>query len=162
MSNESEDDLGQCISLPENRKQQRRERPLHRLRADVEWRNVEHLLNESDEVVFAPPDPKVEQYRASLHEHSFELAPEEEEEEEESLRFQFSIRELLILNAVLAVLFALLRVLAPSWMAGSLGIVTLLTAIMLAVYQPESRRVEMAWWCMLLIYLATCAFAIYS
>ena len=161
MSDEFEDDLGQCISLPEERTQPNRERPPARLRVDVEWQNVDHLLDEDgEEVVLAPPDPEVDAHRASLHEHSFDLEPDEEVEE--SRRYQFSIREILILNTVLAVFFALLRVLAPSWLAGSLGVVTLLTAIMLAVYQPESRRVEMAWWCMLLVYVATCAFAIYS
>lgn len=159
MTDEIEDDLGQCVSLPEQRAKPRREQSPRRLQTDVEWRNIDHLLDEGDEIVLAPPDPEVEEHRASLHEDAFHLEPDTELVE--SPRYQFSLREILILNTVLAVFLALLRVLAPSWVAGSLGIVTLLTAIMLAVYQPESRRVELAWWCMLLIYVATCAFAIY-
>ena len=160
MAQEFDDDLGQCVSLPES--PERRQAPsATRLRADVEWGNVEHLLQSVDDVSLAPLDPHIEQQRVARYEADFEIKPVEDETDSQS-KLQFSIREILILNTVLAVFFALLRILAPSLVAGTLGIVTLLTAVLLAACQPENRRVEMAWWCMLLVYVATCVFAVYG
>ena len=82
------------------------------------------------------------------------------EDEDQPPRYQFTLRDLIILNSAIAVVLGLMRLVAPSMTAGALGAMTLLAAMALAFYQPDDKRVELAWWAMLAIYLIACLAAV--
>ena len=80
--------------------------------------------------------------------------------EQEPDRAQFSIRHVLILQAGLAVLLGLTHLIAPSLVAGALGITGMFLAILIAVYDPEDKRVTIAIWVFILFYLLACTVAL--
>lgn len=128
---------------------------------DVVWDNVEQSFDDESEVELQPLDQQVERNRMAIRESFLTVGVVRDEPADASQKYQFSLRDILIVNTVVAVLLALTQLFAPGLLAGTMGIATLIAAFLLAVYQPENRRVELAWWCMLGIYVIACVIAIY-
>lgn len=133
----------------------------HITRDDVVWRNVEHCFDDESDVVLQPIDPQVEENRLAMRESYLTVGVVYDDEDDQASKYQFSIRDILILNTILALLLALTQWFAPGGLAGALGITTVLAAILMVIFEPENRRVSQAWWGMFLIYIAACIFAIY-
>jgi hypothetical protein len=158
--NDSRDDLVNWDVTPRD-DQRRTSGDQQPVSEEVVWGNVEQSFDQESDVELEPLDPQVERNRLAIRESFLTVGVVYDEEEDSSRKKQFSIRDILMLNTVLAVLLALMQWLAPSLLAGTLGITTMLAAILIAIYEPETRRVALAWWCMLFLYIAACIFALY-
>jgi len=125
----------------------------HHPRDDVVWENID--LDNYDEIELAP----LERRRHAMRESILPLEIVYEEEQEQPVKYQFAIRHMLVAQACLAVLLGLMQVFAPSLLAGTLGISVLIMAILMAVYEPEEKRVQLLWWTFFAIYLIACIVA---
>jgi len=128
---------------------------------EVVWTNVDGALEEADDIKLEPIDPETDIARRAMREME-RPAPTILEVIEEPVRFQFTLRHILIANAVIAVAFALLRIFAPSGMAGLLGIAVFFSGIVLAVHQPDHPLVTRIWYGMVTMYVVFCAYALLS
>jgi hypothetical protein len=126
---------------------------------EVVWTNVDGALEEADDIKLEPIDPETDMARRAMREME-RPAPTIVEVTEEPVRFQFTLRHILIANAVIAVAFALLRIFVPSGLAGLLGIAVFFTGIVLAVYQPDHPLVTRIWYGMVTMYVVFCAYAL--
>lgn len=126
---------------------------------EVVWTGVENILDEADDVKLEPLDPETEKARHTIRER-----PQPDltvvKVSEQPARFQFTLRHVLMANVIIAVAFALVRVFAPSGMAGLFGIAVFISGIVLAVYQPEHPMVTRIWWGLVAMYVVFCAFAL--
>ena len=73
---------------------------------------------------------------------------------------QFSLRNLLIANSMIAVCLALLQIFAPSSVAGVLGAATLAFGLASVKLRDEWPLIERIWWVLLGLYLLSCAAAV--
>ena len=80
---------------------------------------------------------------------------------EEPARFQFSLKELLLLITAAALLLSVIQSLpeslAPEYLAGLAGLAALLSMGVLAAMQPKRAIVHLVWWLMMVAYLVCCA-----
>ena len=128
----------------------------HNLTEDVIWANVD---DQADDISLVPLDPDEERRRPRLRETMIPLGVVFDDEDEEEVKPQFSIRHLMIAQAMIAVLLGLMRVFAPGLFAGSLGIMAMVFAGLLSFYEPDDKRIHHGWWALFAIYLLSCIFA---
>ena len=128
------------------------------LREDVVWQGVDP--DSYEDISLVPLDPDEERQRPLQRES---LLPLESYEEEEPLPPgpQFSIKQMMIAQAVLAVILGMVRVFAPGMLAGVLGLLSCAVAIVLAVYEPEDKRVQRLFVAFFVLYVLLCGYAIW-
>jgi len=95
------------------------------------------------------------------------IVPEvvEEEDDDEPVRrpllakerFQFTIRDMLLLMTGVAVWLSIMSIISWSWaiVAGLAGVAAFIGLIVLLIAEPENPSVRFAWWCLLGIYAVT-------
>jgi hypothetical protein len=132
-------------------------KPSHQIREDVIWCDID--VDEYEELPLAPLDSKTEASRRAIRE-SYVTVSVEWEEEPTPPTHQFTLVQLIIAQACFAVLFGTLQILAPSLVAGALGIGVLVMAILMSLYKSDERHVYMAWWTVFSFYLIACLVAI--
>ena len=132
-------------------------KPSHQIREDVIWCDID--VDEYEELPLAPLDSKTEASRRAIRE-SYVTVSVESEEEPTPPTHQFTLVQLIIAQACFAVLFGTLQILAPSLVAGALGIGVLVMAILMSLYKSDERHVYMAWWTVFSFYLIACLVAI--
>ena len=131
-------------------------------REDVIWGNV----NADDDGGFTlvPLDPEEEQRRVRQRETmvTVDVVYDDEEDDQrfDYVQPQFTLKHLIITQAVVALILALVRLLAPGMMAGALGIAAMLLAAGISILEPEDRRVNITWWCLFAMYLLGCVIAL--
>ena len=79
---------------------------------------------------------------------------------EEPTKVQFTIGHMLIATTVLAVTFSMMRLFAPSGLAGVLAVSVFMGAVFLAIFQPDNILIRRIWWGMVALYVLACLFAI--
>ena len=122
---------------------------------DVVWNNID--VEQGDDISLEPIDPGTTAARQSRREMERPKLPAEVVEE--SPRFQFTIKHMLIANAVVAVSFGLMQWIAPSGLAGLLGMIAFISGLVIAAFKPDSRAIQVAWWSLLGLYAMSCLFA---
>lgn len=90
-----------------------------------------------------------------------EIVPEDGESDfpaEPRARFQFTLRDMLLVTTGVAVWLGVVRSVNWGWSiaAGISGVAALISLIVLTVHEPENPSIRRAWWCVLGIYLLTC------
>lgn len=79
----------------------------------------------------------------------------------ERAKFQFSLKELLLLVTAAALLLSVIQSLPESlageYLAGLAGLAALLSMGALAATKPDRAIVHLAWWLMMVVYLICCA-----
>jgi hypothetical protein len=105
-------------------------------------------------------DPQTEAARRRMREAEVPL-PVIVVDEEPPRRFQFSLRQMLIANTVLAVVLALMQVLAPSVLAGSLGTAAFLLVVVLMIYPTDRPGPHLVWIGLLALYFVVSLVAVY-
>lgn len=128
---------------------------------DVVWGNV----NKDDDggLTLAPLDPKEEQPPGEASEAMLRAEAAlrgEAPSLDDYPRPQFTLKHMVIAQAVIAVLLGLIRAFAPQMMAGSLGIIAMLFAAVISILEPEDRRVTIAFWCVMFLYVMACVIAV--
>lgn len=141
-----------------NEESKSRESRKNALKDDVVWSNVD--VEQGDDVSLQPIDPATTAVRRSMRDRDSVRPRLSPEIVEEPTPFQFSIKQMLIANAVLAVSFGLMRWFAPSGMAGMLGVATIVSAVLIVAFKPEHQGIQKAWWCLFGLYAMACLFAI--
>ncbi len=127
---------------------------------DVVWSNIDNALDEGDDIKLEPIDPETDKARQAMREMEQPPLKIVDDVVPEPARFQFTLRQILIANAVIAVAFALMQVFAPSGMAGLFGFAVFVSGIGLAVYQPDHPLVTKIWWGMVAMYVVFCVYAL--
>jgi len=94
-----------------------------------------------------------------------EIVVEDEDEEPSEPaagRFQFTIRDMLLLMTGVAIWLGAMTTLHWSWSiaAGLSGVAALVSLLVLMVHEPENPSVRLAWWGVLGVYVLTCLAAI--
>ena len=127
---------------------------------DVAWTNVD--ADDDGGLSLVPLDPEEERRRRRQRESLLpsDTAYEEDDLEEfEYVKLQFSLKHMIIGQAVIAVILGLVRIFAPGAMAGTLGIAAVILAIAISVFEPDDKRFNAAWWCLFVLYIISCAVA---
>ena len=131
-----------------------------RLSEDVVWQGVDP--DAYDDISLVPLDPEEERQRPYRREALLPLETYDEEDEEPfSPGPQFSIKHMMIAQGVVAGILGLVRAFAPGLTAGVLGILTTGLAILIAVYEPEDKRVQRLFVVSFVLYLLLCGVAIW-
>ena len=108
-----------------------------------------------------PIDPEQERSRLRQRETMLTLGVVDEDDPlEEPPKPQFTLKQMVIAQGVIAVLLGLIRIFKPGMLAGSLGIAAMLMAAVISIYDPEDRRVTIAFWCVMALYLFSCILAL--
>jgi hypothetical protein len=76
-------------------------------------------------------------------------------------RWQFSLAQLLFANTILAAALAMLQWVAPSLLAGGLGVVAFTLFVTVWVLQPARPEVYAACWGLIVLYLIVAAAALW-
>ena len=134
-------------------------RVTHELREDTIWGNIN--VDQYEELPLAPLDPKTETNRLAIRESFVTVdVVYENESDEEARGSQFSLRQMMIVQACFALLFGLMQIFLPSFVAGALGISVLGIAVLLTLYRPEERQIHFAWWTIFAFYIIACVVAV--
>ncbi|MCX7425863.1 MAG: hypothetical protein NTW96_09635 [Planctomycetia bacterium] len=85
-----------------------------------------------------------------------------EPEPEAKAPFQYSLADLFILTAGVALLFGVMSMLGWHWeyAAGLAGLGAFISVVLLTTYEPEQHGIRVACWAMFVFYLLTCMAAI--
>jgi hypothetical protein len=121
--------------------------------------DVPESLDDVPSIPLAPIDPATDAARQRMREiESAEargvltpLAPTERR----SKPWQFTLGQLIIANTILAVTLAVMQFLAPSFIAGILGIAAYAMLLRVTVYQPVRWNLYIVAWCLIGLYLFT-------
>jgi hypothetical protein len=73
---------------------------------------------------------------------------------------RYSVRDLLFLTGIAAVVFGVSRTLPQGAVAGFLGLLALLGLIGLSIVKPQNSIFHVGWWVLLLMYLVTAVAAV--
>ena len=115
-----------------------------------------------DEYRVAPADPNVVTPDPMMLMPNID--PPADEEPEGPRRFQFSLRELILLVTGASVFLSIVRSLPggsfAKAFAGWAGLLVLVAMILMACLQPKRLIFRVGWWVLLGLYLAACAAAI--
>jgi hypothetical protein len=78
--------------------------------------------------------------------------------------FQYSLSDLFVLTAGVALVFGVMSLLAWHWeyAAGLAGLGAFISVILLTTYEPEHHGIRVACWTMLVVYALTCMAAIFT
>ncbi len=106
-----------------------------------------------------PLDPETEAARQRMREAETPLS-RRVVPPPESPRLQFSIRQVLIANAMLAVALALLQAVAPQLIAGALGLVAFGVFIGVHYYQPARGEPYAVSWGLIILYIVMASVAL--
>jgi hypothetical protein len=107
---------------------------------------------EATELTLQPVDPATEAARQRIRE--FDRLPTEPlVEKTEPPRLQYSLGQILFGMSACAVALALTQALAPSLIAGTVGLVAFSALIAVLVCQPERREVHAIAWGLLVLYV---------
>ena len=74
-------------------------------------------------------------------------------------RWQFTLGQLIFVNTILAVALAMCQVLAPSLLAGALGLIAFSLFAFAIVYQPDRQVVYVVEWVLILVYVLVAGIA---
>jgi hypothetical protein len=90
-----------------------------------------------------------------------EIVREDDEPEpldEPTPRFQFTVRDMLLLTTGVAIWLGVMSTVNWGWSiaAGVAGVAALISLIVLSVHEPENPTIRRGWWCVLGVYLLTC------
>ena len=121
---------------------------------DVVWGQVD--LDNYEDMSLVPLDPDSERRRIPTRESLLPVGVVYEEDEVTEPELQFSIRQLMLMQAGVALVLALVRLLAPRLFAGTLGITAMVFAYVIAVHDPDDVRVRRAWWIIFSFYIVAC------
>jgi hypothetical protein len=121
--------------------------------------------NAEDVYAAVPMAPRATDARSALPPVIPEVVREDdpfEPEPEAKAPFQYSLADLFILTAGVALLFGVMSLLAWRWdlAAGAAGLGAFISVILLTTYEPEHHGLRFACWAMLVIYLLSCMAAI--
>ena len=119
---------------------------------DVIW-DLE--VDSYDDIPLVPIDPEDERRRIRPRESMLPVGVVYEEDEEDP-PLQFSIRHILVSQGIVAMMLGLIKLLVPSLLAGTLGILAVCAALFISIYEPEDKRIRHAWWGLFGFYLAAC------
>lgn len=128
---------------------------------EVAWANVD--AEDDGDLTLVPVDPEVERNRVRQRETMMPLETVYEEEDEEKFEFfqpQFTLKQMVIAQAAIAVMLAFIRAFAPGLTAGALGVAAMILAGAISIYEPEDKRVTIGFWCLFGLYLFACVIAI--
>jgi hypothetical protein len=127
--------------------------------------DVRMSIPEGDDDTADPPlslvplDPEIPAVRPihPLADRRFERPPMARETAE---RWQFTLAHLLIANSLLAVILALSHWMAPSLLAGALGLAAFGMILFVTVYQPDQARMYSLAWTLIVVYLLAAGVAL--
>ncbi len=108
--------------------------------------------SEHPDLRLKPIDPETDAARQMIKEA--ELPFQEPDHEIPNPRWQFGILHLIFATTIFAVASALLQWFAPSLLAGTIGLLTLLILIVRGVVQIRSREFEIFFWSAIVLYLS--------
>ena len=91
---------------------------------------------------------------------TLDVAFDEDETIDDYLKPQFTLKQLIIVQAAIAVVLCFVRAFAPGMTAGILGIAAMMLAAAITVFEPEDKRVTIVWWSLFGLYLFACVIAI--
>jgi hypothetical protein len=100
-------------------------------------------------LTLAPPDPEVPATRTAAVLPRFEPAAASRRAAD---RLQFTLGQVLIANSVLAVILALGHWMAPSLVAGTLGLLAFGLFLYVTIYQPQQPGMYSLAWMLIAIY----------
>ncbi len=131
--------------------------------SDVVWGNVD--VNEYDDISLVPLDETEERQRPRHRESLLPLGTVSDEEIEPPIDLKFSLRHILIGQAIIAACLGVMRIFglfAPGGFAGTLGILSIIFAVLISVHDPDDKRTILVWWALFVFYLLACivAFAV--
>lgn len=121
---------------------------------DVVWGQVD--LDSYQDMSLVPLDSDAERRRIPTRESLLPVGVVYEEDEVTEPELQFSIRQLMLIQAGVALVLALVRLLAPRLFAGTLGITAMVFAYIIAVHDPDDVRIRRAWWIIFSFYIVAC------
>jgi hypothetical protein len=81
-------------------------------------------------------------------------------DEEEPVRF--SVRDVLVLTAFAAVLFAMFRLVRPDAFALALGVVAFISLVALSMVRQRNSILHVGWWVLLVVYLVTAIVTVFT
>jgi|GEM_PF-3845218 len=127
---------------------------------DVVWQNVDE--EDDGGLSLVPLDPKEERSRVRQRESMLTLgiADDEPDPANEPLNPQFSLKQMVIAQGVVAILLGLVRIFQPGMLAGSLGVTAMLMAAVITFYEPDDKRITVGFWCVMALYLIACVLAL--
>ena len=123
--------------------------------------SVTTSIDQYEDLPLAPLDAKTEANRRAIREPFLTVGVVYDEGTEPAAgKDQFSLRQMMLIQTCLAILFGLMQLFAPSFVAGALGISVLGLATLVSVCQPEDRRIQYAWWAIFAFYIIACVVAV--
>jgi hypothetical protein len=110
--------------------------------------------------VLAPIDPQTEEARQRMRQTEPPRTALVVSEPETS-HWQFSLGQLILANTLLAVTLAMLQIMAPSYIAGALGLVSFAFFLLVWVYQPARPAIYAVCWGLIVLYLFVAGIALW-
>jgi hypothetical protein len=117
-------------------------------------------LDDSESIRLAPIDPATDEARRRMRQleaqEARSLVAEMADEVADSPpapRWQFTLGRLLLGNTVAAVILAVLQWMAPSLVAGALGVVAYLFLLIVTIHQPQRREFYAIAWALVAMYV---------
>ena len=110
----------------------------------------------------APPDPATDRARKQMREGEPSARFTPEALEPKPVRWQFTLRQLILANTVLAVILALLQVVSPGLTAGVFGMAALALLLFVMSYQPDRPELYAVAWVSIVLYLVVAGIAMFN
>ena len=105
-----------------------------------------------DELKLLPTDPETDSARQMIMESQLPVGSLPTQVSEPKL--QFGLRHLLLATTVVAVSAAMIQWYSPSFLAGAMGLLTLVFLFAISIIGIRHPTIRFAWLCFLILYLA--------
>lgn len=132
--------------------------------SDVVWGNVD--MDEYDDMSLVPVDEVEERRRPPQRESLLAVGTVYEDDGvEPPMDLKFSMRHILVGQAIIALCLGVMRLLglfSSRGFAGTLGVLSMIFAVLISMHDPDDKRTILVWWALFIFYLLTCivAFAV--
>lgn len=128
--------------------------------ADTGWGNLD--MDSYEQLPLAPIDEAEERRRPRQREALLPVGTIYEEEPE-LMDLKFSLRHILIGQAIIAACLGAMRLFGlfgAGGFAGTLGVLSIIFAALISLHDPDDKRTILVWWALFIFYLLSCIVAL--